>query len=189
MDEILNTDPSQPLEHVVEEHSRSSTRGWGYLVALFTLGAFLNLFSYLESFTRPTAADFSDETAITLMQFVMPIIVSAGLVIAWWTWHARGYEAGSRIDLRQRKLFWWDGPAPRVEREIEIDGLSKITFEDMGDETEHMVLWQMSGDKILVPERCVGNARNWAWAITSHFPHIAYDWTERYPSLRNLTKS
>src|SRR5262245_32906652 len=92
-------------------------------------------------------------------------------------------EWGSYIDLPAKRIIWWDGPPPRVEKSIDIGELACISF-DNGP----MEIFDKAGQCVSLPEHCVGDARTWAWTLTKHFPEIDYDWTDRYSTLRVKTK-
>lgn len=77
--------------------------------------------------------------------------------------------------------MWWDGPPPRVEKSIDIGTLARISF-DNGP----MEIYNKVGQRVSLPDHCVGDARQWAWALTKRFPEIDYDWTDRYPRLQRV---
>lgn len=45
-------------------------------------------------------------------------------------------------------------------------------------------IFNKAGERVSLPEHCVGDARKWAWTLTKRFPEIDYDWTDRYSTFR-----
>jgi hypothetical protein len=173
--EHLHIDPEDLVEETIQDYSSSGGRELARYFMFVAFFAFFGFISYASKFTNPSELNSTADEHPSLFGMGVGFVVVVVLPCALWIWYdlIRKYESGSRINLLQRKIFWWDGPPPRVEQAIEIDGLDKITFEATGEDTEDIVLWMKSGSKVVMPDRCVKDSRDWAKAIISRFPHIA----------------
>ena len=174
-DPDLNGD--EPQEEVIQYYYFSAGRTVVFLLAFVAAAALFSILNFADRLSRSLDNPESGSPEYDIVGLSTAAAIFIGLLVAWWIWHDlfKKIETGSRIDLRQRKIFWWNGPAPRVENVIDIDTLSRITFENNGEENEDILLWDKSGGKIILPGICVKDSRDWARAIKAEFPSIRSD--------------
>ena len=174
MKEFMRADPTVLVEEVIQEHSHSEGSGLVVWLMIMAVVAFFGFISYASNFVNPGKQIASAGEEYTLFVLTAGFFFAVVLPVVWWIWRdfVRKHESGSRIELFNRKIIWWDGVPPRLEHVLDIGELDKITFEAKGEDDEDVVLWKKSGDNAVIPGICVKHTRDWAKALISHFPHV-----------------
>ena len=81
---------------------------------------------------------------------------------------------GSRLDMAQRRLFWWDSLVSADTHSIALDDVARIRVQQHSESSDLVFLYDRANALIRFPEeRAVAyNPEQWARDLASHFPHI-----------------
>lgn len=107
---------------------------------------------------------------VALGMGVLAVAVGVGLWGANRRW-------GSRLDLAQGRLLWWDDAVSDQQQSIALHAVSKIKVQHHSESSDRMFFYNQDGvlmrftDEHAVPY----NFEQWARDLSIHFPHITVE--------------
>ncbi|WP_369981451.1 hypothetical protein [Xanthomonas bundabergensis] len=155
------------------EHSMSARRDFRlYLVLL--LGAV-----FMVAGLRLDPARNCDASGRECAPWLVPVAFGSGVlaVVASLALWVRNRKWGSRLDLAQRRLLWWDSSVSSATHGIALDDVARITVQRPSDSNERIVFHDRAGAPLRFPaELALPYAtERWARDLVVHFPHIVVD--------------
>lgn len=124
-----------------------------------------------------------DESGRECAPWLVPIAFCMGLLataagLGLWAANRRW---GSRLDLDQRRLSWWDTAKSAETHAIALDDVSRIKVQHFSEGDDKLFLYDRDGALIRFPdERAVPyDAERWARDLAVHCPHIVVEIEEK----------
>jgi len=154
-------------------YNMSARRDWQSYLAL---GVGI-VFTYAGATIDPASnCDASGRTCapwLVYMAFgmgVLAIAAAVGLLGANRRW-------GSRLDLAQRQLAWWDTAVSEDPQHITLDAISRIKVVRPSESRDELHFYDQGGARLRFTDKHVlpYNARDWARDLATHFPHITVE--------------
>jgi hypothetical protein len=155
------------------EHTTSARREFrSYLVLAFGL-----FFTWAGATTDP--ATNCDKSGRECAPWLVPIAFGMGLVAtsAGLGLLVGNRRRGSRLELAQRRLVWWDSTVSPGTHRLLLDDVARILVQ-VHDESDDAIFFY-GRDATLLPSLSEGDlpyaCAAWARDLAAHFPHIAVD--------------
>lgn len=84
---------------------------------------------------------------------------------------------GSRLDLMQRRLYWWDTRQSPEMQSISIDDVARIEVRIVSDSSDNILFYDRNGALMPIPKEEIFPHTYEAWVrdLVAHFPHIAVE--------------
>lgn len=120
-----------------------------------------------------------DESGRECAPWLVPIAFCMGVLAA--TGGAamlfNNYKWGSRLDLAQRRLFWWDTRRSPEIRSIALDDVSRIKVRTVSEGSDKMFFYDRAGAMMPIPEQEIFpfTPEGWARDLLAYFPHIVVE--------------
>ena len=152
------------------EYSKSARRDFR-TYAIFFLGL---IFTLGGATVDPSKN--CDESGRECAPWLVPIAFCVGVITA-----AAGAglfignaQWGSRIDIVQKKLFWWNSRLSAEVRSISLDDVAQIKVKRGGDSGDSIFLYNQKGVLMKFPkdEHIPYPYAAWAHGLIEHFKHI-----------------
>ena len=86
-------------------------------------------------------------------------------------------KRGSRLDMAQRRLFWWDSLVSADTHGIALDEVARIRVQQHSESSDLIFLYDHENALIRFPEeRAIPySPAQWARDLAIHFPHITVE--------------
>ena len=84
---------------------------------------------------------------------------------------------GSRLDIPQRCLFWWDSVMSAETHRLALDDITRIKVQHRSESTDRIFFYGKDGARVrFTEERVVPYcSEQWARDLATHFPHITIE--------------
>ena len=84
---------------------------------------------------------------------------------------------GSRLDLAQRRLSWWDSAVSGDPHHISLDDVARIKVQKGGESSDRMFFYDRTNHLIRFPEErgVPYDAERWARDLAMLYPHIVVE--------------
>ena len=155
------------------EYSRSARRDWEtYLILLFGM-----VFTYAGATVDPASnCDASGRSCAPWLVYVAFGMGLIGIATGVGLWGANR-KWGSRLDLAQRQLVWWDSAVSEEPQRIALDAVGRIKVERPSESADFLHFYSSKGKLIRFTDKHVFpcNAQDWARELAAHFPHIVVE--------------
>ena len=81
---------------------------------------------------------------------------------------------GSRVDIAQRRIEWWDSGVSRQTHVVSIDAVARIKVQRPDESSDRVFLYDKHGERLRFPTEHATpyHADRWARDLAVHFPHI-----------------
>ena len=155
------------------QYSKSARSDWQTYLALL-VGV---VFTYAGATIDPASnCDASGQSCAPWLVYVafgvglLAIAVAVGLLGANRRW-------GSRLDLSQRELVWWDTAVSEDLQHIALDAVGRIRVERPSESRDFLCFYDTQGALIRFTDKHVFacNVQDWAHELATHFPHITVE--------------
>ena len=155
------------------EYSRSARRDWQTYLAML-VGV---VFTYAGATVDPARnCDASEQACapwLVYVAFAMGLLAMAAAVGLW----GANRRWGSRLDLAQRQLVWWDTAACEEPQRIALDAVGRIKVERPSESRDLLHFYDTQGALIRFTDKHVFpyNVQDWARDLATHYPHITVE--------------
>lgn len=84
---------------------------------------------------------------------------------------------GSRLDLEQRRLFWWDNAMIPAQGDFSLDDIARIKVQRPGESNDRIFFYGRDGERLRFPDQRAlpYDLSQWARDLADHCPHIALE--------------
>lgn len=155
------------------EYSLSARRDFGSY-ALLLIGL---VFAWAGATVDP--AKNCDESGRNCAPWLVPIAFCLGVLAATsgMALLVKNYKWGSRLDLAQRRLYWWDTRLSPEVHSILLDEVARIKVRTVSDDSDKMFFFDRDGAMMPIPEQQIFPVPLEAWArgLLTYFPHIVIE--------------
>lgn len=155
------------------EHSMSARRDIRFYALLF-VGL---IFAWGGATVDP--AKNCDESGRECAPWLVPIAFFLGVLAATsgLAMLVTNNKWGSRVDLAQRRIFWWHtGVSPEVQS-FSLDDVSRIKVQTVSEGNDKLFFYNRDNTMISIPAEEIFPSASEAWCreLATHFPHIAVE--------------
>jgi hypothetical protein len=120
-----------------------------------------------------------DESGRECAPWLVPMALGMGILasLAAMASLVRGGKWGSRIDLQQQRLYWWDTRESPTVHSIAFADIKRITVRVIDDSDDNLFFYDR--DDVLLPipktENFPHTYEKWAQSVAIHFPHVVVE--------------